>query len=90
MSCVHFVCLQVCQERLHLPPSLCVKFCTFSQDRDSVFNSDDGRRRLRNVGIDTPADVGEWLVDTFKKRFGLSALAQKLAKFVHSERHDNV
>ena len=37
-----------------------VKFFSFSQDRDSVLNTEDGRKKLRDVGIGTPSEVGDW------------------------------
>ena len=35
-----------------------VQFFSFSQDNDSVLNSEEGRQRLKNVGIDTPRRWG--------------------------------
>ena len=37
-----------------------VKFFSFGQDRDSVLNTEDGRKKLRDVGIGTPSEVGDW------------------------------
>lgn len=60
-----------------------MKFFSFSQDRDSVLNCEEGRCRLREVGIETPLEVGEWLVDVFRKRFGQDDLADRLYSFIH-------
>lgn len=50
-----------------------------------MLNCDEGRQKLRDVGIGTPVEVGDWLVDTFKKRFGQDDLAARLHSFVHSD-----
>ena len=62
-----------------------MKFFSFSQDRDSVWvqNCKEGTHRLREVGIGTPLEVGEWLVDVFQKRFGQDDLADRLHSFIH-------
>jgi len=60
-----------------------VKFFSFSQDRDSILNCEDGRRRMKEVGIGTPLEVGEWLVDVFRKRFGQDDLADRLHDVIH-------
>ena len=60
-----------------------MKFFSFSQDRDSVLNSEEGRRKLREVGIGIPLEVGEWLVDVFQKSFGQDDLADRLHGFIH-------
>ncbi len=72
------------QKKLGLPSSHQVKFCSFSQDNDSVLNCDEGRQKLRDVGISTPSEVGDWLVETFRKRFGQDDLADRLKDFIHS------
>ena len=60
-----------------------MRFFSFSQDRDSVLNCEEGRHRLREVGIGTPLEVGDWLVDAFRKRFGQDDLADRLHSFIH-------
>ena len=60
-----------------------MRFFSFSQDRDSVLNCKDGRCRLREVGIGTPREVGEWLMDVFQKHFGQEDLADRLHSFIH-------
>ena len=74
--------LQMIKEKLGVSPSRTVKFFSFSQDNDSVLNVDEGRQRLRDVGIGTPPEVGEWLVDVFKNRFEQDDLAARLHSFV--------
>ena len=71
------------KEKLGPAPSRTVKFFTFSQDKDSVLNSDEGRQKLRDVGIGTPLEVGDWLVDVFRRRFGQDELADRLHSFIH-------
>ena len=70
--------------KLKLPNSHQIQFCSFSQDNDSVLNCEEGRQRLRDVGISTPLEVGDWLVETFKRRFRQDELADRLRAFVHS------
>ena len=72
------------KEKLKLPNSHQVKFCSFSQDNDSVLNNEPGRQKLRDVGIETPSGVGDWLVETFRKRFVQEELADRLSEFLHS------
>ena len=60
-----------------------IKFFSFGQDCDSVLNCEDGRRRMREVGIGTPLEVGEWLVDVLRKRFGQEDLADRLHSVIH-------
>ena len=62
-----------------------MKFFSFNQDKDSVLNCDKGRQKLRNVGIGTPLEVGDWLVDTFKRKFGQDDLATRLNSFIRSD-----
>ena len=61
-----------------------VQFFSFSQDMDSVLNSPDGRRRLEEVGIGSPRDVGAWLVQVFREDFGQESLANRLESFTAS------
>ena len=72
------------QEKLKLPRSHEIKFCSFSQDNDSVLNNEAGRQKLRDVGIETSSGVGVWLVETFRKRFVQDELADRLTEFFHS------
>ena len=62
-----------------------VQFFSFNQDNDSVLNSEEGRQRLRDVGIGTPLEVGEWLVEIFRKDFGEERLADQLDSFIHTQ-----
>ena len=84
--CGYFPFLQMIKEKLGVSPSRTVKSFSFSQDNDSVLNTDEGRQRLRDVGIGTPPEVGEWLVDVFKNRFGQDDLADRLQSFVFNPR----
>ena len=71
------------KRKLELPSSHNIEFCSFSQDKDSILNCEEGRQRLRDVGISTTLEVGNWLVETFRKRFGQEELADKLRAFLH-------
>ena len=84
-TCI-LVCLppQVIRKKLGSTPSRMVKFFSFSQDRDSVLNTEDGRKKLRDVGIGTPSEVGDWLVGVFREDFQQENLADQLDSFIHT------
>jgi len=42
---------------------------------------------MTEVGIGTPLEVGEWLVDVFRKCFSQEDLADKLHDFIHKTQH---
>ena len=69
-------------KKLEPPQSHTVRFFSFNQDWGSILNSPEGRERLGEVGIGTPADVGLWLVEVFRKEFDQEALAHRLECFV--------
>ena len=75
---------QVIRKKLGSTPSRMVKFFSFSQDRDSVLNTEDGRKKLRDVGIGTPSEVGDWLVGVFREDFQQENLADQLDSFIHT------
>ena len=75
--------LQVTREKLRSTGSHEMQFFSFCQDKDSVLNSDSGRKKLREVGIGTPLQVGEWLVKVFKEDFKQNELADQLEVFVN-------
>ena len=70
-------------EKLGPSASHTVNFFSFSQDRDSVLNCEDGRHRLKEVGIGTPLEVAKWLVKVFRIQFGQEDLADQLYDFMH-------
>jgi hypothetical protein len=74
---------QMMLEQLGRVPSRSVKFFSFSQDRDSILNTPDGRRKLQQAGIKTTQDVGDWIADTFESKLDQDELASKLRDFVH-------
>ena len=74
--------LQETRRKIGPSPSRKVQFFSFSQDRDSVLNSPDGRQRLEEVGIGSPRDVGAWLVRVFQRDFGQEELASQLEAFI--------
>ena len=77
--------LQVIVEKLQPPSSHTVQFFSFKQDWGSRLNSEEGREKLREVGIETVADVGEWLVGVFRDRFDQEELALRLESFIHEK-----
>ena len=60
-------------------------FCSFKQDADSILNNGEGRKKLGDVGIDLPKDVGDWVVDTFRMSFKQRDLAARLKYFFSSD-----
>ena len=77
------ILFQEIKEKLNLPRSHTVKFFSFDQERWSVFRTREGREKLREVGIGSPQEVGEWLVEVFRKRFYQDELADRLETFLH-------
>ena len=75
--------MQDTQGKLRHAGSYKTQFFSFCQDNDSVLNTDAGREKLREVGIGTPLQVGEWLVEVFKKDFDQDQLANQLEPFIH-------
>lgn len=73
------------KEKLGSSPSRVVKFFSFSQSRASVLNTPSGRQTLRSVGICDPVDVGDWLVETFRKHLDQEQLASNLYTYIHKE-----
>ena len=67
-----------------MPEHQTVMFCSFEQDADSVLNNEEGRKKMKKVGIHLPTDVGEWVVETFKKIFKQSDVAATLEYFMSS------
>ncbi len=70
-------------EQLGRVPSRKVQFFSFSQDRDSILNTPDGRSKLQGAGIGTPQDVGDWLAHIFESQLDQDELAKKLRDLVH-------
>ena len=72
--------LQAIRSKLGLLAEQKVFFCSFSQDKFSTLNSKEGRQRLKDVGISTPLEVEDWLVETFRS-LEQEDMAQKLRKY---------
>ena len=79
-----FLILQETLKKIGASTSRKVQFFSFDQENDSVLRSDDGRRRLEEVGIGSPRDVGAWLVSVFQRDFGQEELASQLEAFIHN------
>ena len=60
-----------------------MNYFSFCQDRDSVLNCPEGRQKLESVGVASPQDVGDWLVDVFRNKLDQNELADRLHDFVH-------
>ena len=76
--------LQRIKCKLELPEEQKIMFCSFKQDIDSVLNCEEGRQTLRDVGIKTPPEVGDWLVETLKERFEQKEIAKQLHQVLHA------
>ena len=73
------------EEQLGRVPSHDVKFFSFSQDRDSVLNSPEGRARLKGAGVGSPQEVGDWLAQVFESQLDQDDVAKQLKLFVYRE-----
>ena len=73
------------EEQLGRVPSHDVKFFSFSQDRDSVLNSPEGRERLKGAGVGSPQEVGDWLAHVFESQLDQDDVAKQLKTFVYRE-----
>ena len=80
--------MQETRRKIGFSPSRKVQFFSFSQDRDSVLNSPEGRQRLKEVGIGGPWDVGAWLVSVFQRDFGQEELARQLEAFMDNPQNE--
>lgn len=60
-----------------------MQFFCFDTEWKSIFRTKEGKKKLREVGIGTSLDVGEWLVEVFRKRFDQEELADSLETFIH-------
>lgn len=56
---------------------------SFTQGKDSVLNSEEGRKKLQVAGIKNSLDVGDWLADTLEEHLDQDEMARKLRAFVH-------
>ena len=79
--------LQKIREKLELPGNQQIMFCSFKQDIDSVLNCEEGRQTLRDVGIKTPLEVGDWLVEALQESFGQDEIAKQLHTLLHAHQH---
>ena len=75
-------------EQLCQVPSHKVGFFSFCQDKDSVLNSPDGRQRLKDAGIGSPQDVGDWIAKIFETQMDQDNLAKRVRCFVHRNNVD--
>ena len=75
--------MQVVRTKLTLVRTHDIEIFSFCQDKDSVLNSDSGRRKLREVGIGMPLQVGEWLVKIFREDYKQNEVADQLEVFVN-------
>ncbi len=80
--CFH---VQIIKEQLGDVPSHAVQLFSFSQDRDSVLNTPEGRERLKDAGIAPPQAVGDWLAGVFESQLEQDEVAKQLRDYVHSK-----
>ena len=80
---IYILLFQVIVKKLQPPRSHTVQFFSFNQDWGSILNSPEGRGKLKEVGIGTAVDVGEWLVGVFRKTFDQEDLAHRLESFIN-------
>ena len=77
--------MQMIKEQLGDVPSHEVQLFSFSQDRDSVLNTPEGRERLKDAGIAPPQAVGDWLAGVFESQLEQDEVAKQLRDYVHSK-----
>ena len=73
--------MQQTVEKVGRHPSRTIKYYCFdlpSNDKNLTFQA------LREVGIYSPKDVGDWLVGTFDHKLAQRKLAEKLRKYLNS------
>ena len=75
--------MQVVRDKLHSVRAHEMQIFSFCQDKDSVLNSDSGRKKLKGVGIGMPLQVGEWLVKIFREDYKQIEVADQLEVFVN-------
>ena len=64
--CMCLCVLQLIADKLGQSPNRTVYLMTLSQDKDSILNTDENRKRLLEVGLKCYFDVGDWLVSTLE------------------------
>lgn len=69
-------------QHIQLPKDQPHLFCSFTQDSDSILNNEEGRKLLKTVGISTPQDVGDWIVESFRIKFKQRDVADRLRAFM--------
>lgn len=74
--------MQAIIKNLKPPQSYTVQFFSFDQTWGSSLCSEEGRKKLKEVGILSAADVGKWLVGVFKRTFDQEDLAHRLKRFI--------
>ncbi len=80
---IHLIFTQMIKEQLGDVPSHAVQLFSFSQDRDSVLNTPEGREKLTDAGIAPPQAVGDWLAGVFESQLEQDEVAQQLRDYVH-------
>ena len=64
-------------EKLELSPKCTIQYYSFCQDKDSTLNTDEGRKILRDVGIGSSQDVGDWLVRVLREHMDQQELSER-------------
>ena len=73
---------QMIKEQLGHVPSHEVQLFSFSQDRDSVLNTAEGREKLKVAGIAPPQAVGDWLAGVFESQLDQDEVARQLREYM--------
>ena len=74
---------QIIEEKLGRSPNRTILFFSFSQDRDSTLNSDEGRQKLLDAGIHSPKDVGKWIEERLRDYLHQDDVAHRLLQFLN-------
>ena len=69
------------QKELGHHPSRTMEFYCLYKPPDSSLTHE----MLKEAGIGSPQDVGDWLVETFKSKLNQQELATKLYDFIHTK-----
>ena len=65
------------KEKLGNCPRHSVQLYSICQGKDSVLNTPEGRKVLKEVGIGMPQDVGDWLIKVLEKHLDQQELSER-------------
>ena len=76
---------QIIEEKLGRSPNRTIHFYSFSQDRDSSLNSDEGREMLLNAGIRSTREVGKWIEERLRDYLHQDDVANRFLQFLNQQ-----